>query len=73
MINYDKKFFRMMVILSELDAGKIVATSELAKRFNVSVRTVQRDMDLLNTVQYPIDVVDKGRYRFGNGFSLKKK
>lgn len=45
---------------------------ELAREFNVSPRTVQRDIVLLNTTGFPIISSEKGYHSFMEGFSLKK-
>jgi predicted DNA-binding transcriptional regulator YafY len=68
----DKKIFRLVAILSKLSSGKKVHTSELARDFNVSQRTIQRDICLLNTTGFPITQLDNGRYSFVEGFSLRQ-
>jgi len=70
--SYDKKIFRLMTILNKLNGGGQVRSSELAKEFNVSIRSVQRDLDLLDLTGFPLDRPEKGAYRFMPGFSLKK-
>ena len=70
--NYDKKFFRLLYIMNQLDSRKKVSTSELVKEFNVSPRTVQRDIVLLNTTGFQIESLEKGYHSFREGFSLKK-
>jgi predicted DNA-binding transcriptional regulator YafY len=70
--SYDKKVFRLFFILNQLDSRKKVSTGELAKEFNVSLRTVQRDIVLLNTTGFPIISFEKGYHSFMEGFSLKK-
>jgi len=71
--NYDKKVFRLLSILNQLDSRKNVSTRELAREFNVSLRTVQRDLELLNmTTGFSIKPLGKGYYSFNEGFSLKK-
>ncbi len=72
MQNYDTKLFRLIRILNELDSAKAVHTTELAKEFNVSVRTAQRDINLLDSAGFPITSLQKGEYSFVEGFSLKK-
>jgi len=69
---YDKKIFRLLYILNKLDRGKRVYTRELAKEFNVSLRTVQRDIELLSMTGFPLISLEKGYYSFIKGFSLKK-
>jgi len=70
--NYDKKIFRLLYILNQLDSRRIVSTPELAKEFNVSLRSVQRDVELLNETGFPLVSSEKGKYAFAEGFSLKR-
>jgi len=70
--NYDKKIFRLVSILNKLNGGGKVRSSELAGEFNVSIRSVQRDLDLLNLTGFPLDTPEKGVYSFMPGFSLRK-
>lgn len=70
--NYDKKIFRLVSILNKLNNGGKVSSGKLAQEFNVSIRSVQRDLDLLNTAGFPLDMNEKGVYSFMPGFSLKK-
>jgi predicted DNA-binding transcriptional regulator YafY len=71
--NYDKKIFRLLFALNRLDRGGKVSTRELSKEFNVSQRTVQRDLELLNMAGFPLAALDdKGQHAFADGFSLKK-
>jgi predicted DNA-binding transcriptional regulator YafY len=70
--SYDKKIFRLVSILNKLDTKGKVKTSELAKEFNVSVRSIQRDLELLNMTGFPLVMVDKGTHAFMEGFSLRK-
>jgi predicted DNA-binding transcriptional regulator YafY len=72
MPDYDTKLFRLVRILNELDSAKAVHTTDLAKEFNVSVRTTQRDINLLDKAGFPIVSSQKGQYSFVDGFSLKK-
>ncbi|MBU0896722.1 MAG: HTH domain-containing protein, partial [Candidatus Omnitrophica bacterium] len=52
--SYDKKIFRLLFILNKLETRKKVSTSDLAKEFNVSLRTVQRDIELLSMAGFPL-------------------
>lgn len=70
--SYDKKIFRLMTILNKLNGGGKVRTCEIAKEFNVSIRSVQRDIELLNQTQFPVVSLEKGVYSFMEGFSLRK-
>lgn len=69
--SYDRKIFRLIYILNKFNSGISLTTSKLAQEFNVSKRTVQRDIQLLDSAGFPL--VDSGRgYKFINGFSLQK-
>ncbi len=70
--NYDKRIFRFLSILNRLDSGKTILTPDLAEEFNVSLRTIQRDIELLNLTGFPLVSSEKGKYGFVEGFSLKK-
>jgi len=70
--NYDKKIFRLLYCLNKLDRGGEISTRDLSREFNVSLRTVQRDLELLNMAGFPLAPSDKGIHSFAEGFSLKK-
>lgn len=70
--SYDKKIFRLLYCLNKLDRGGKVSTQSLSREFNVSLRTVQRDLELLNMAGFPLAPSDKGIHSFAEGFSLKK-
>jgi len=69
--SYDKKIFRLFFILNKLSEGGSVTTRELTREFNVTPRTVQRDIAILNGTGFLIDS-DKGIHSFAEGFSLKE-
>ena len=52
---YDRKLFRLVYVLREFHSKKKVNTRELANEFNVSIRTVQRDLELLQSLGECID------------------
>jgi hypothetical protein len=60
-----------MFILNRLSSRDQVTTASLAKEFNVTTRTVQRDLELLSIVGFPL-LLDRGTYKFEEGFSLRK-
>jgi len=70
--DYDKKIFRIVSILNKLDANKQFSSSELSRDFNVSLRTIQRDIELLGAAGFPLVSPEKGLYAFQEGFSLKQ-
>lgn len=69
---YCKQIFRVVSILNKLDSAKEISSGELAAEFKVSLRTIQRDLDLLNNAGFPLSSPGKGMYAFVEGFSLKK-
>lgn len=68
--NDDDKIFRIIAILKKLDAREKVTTRYLAEEFNVTVRTIQRDINLLNITGFPIFSDERGHYSFVESFSL---
>ncbi len=70
--NYDKRIYRFVAILKELDSKKYVTTQGLAEEFNVSRRTIQRDMRILNDAGFPIYSDGEGMHSFIEGFKLNK-
>jgi len=70
--DYDKRVHRLIRILNLLDSGSRVSSKTLAEEFNIHVRSVQRDLDLLNRTGFPLFSPEKGIYSFAEGFSLKK-
>lgn len=70
--DYAKKIMRLMFILNKLNGNGKVRTSELCEEFNVHIRSIQRDIALLNEAGFPVVSTEKGIYTFMEGFSLKK-
>ena len=68
---YEKKIFRLMFILNRLTSREMVTPSILASEFNVTVRTVQRDLEMLSMTGFPL-FSENGSYKFVDGFSLRK-
>lgn len=69
---YDKRIFRLLSILNQLDSGQQVSVRKLAEEFNVSPRSIQRDLEILNRAGFLLACPQKGRHQFAEGFSLKK-
>ena len=70
--SYPEKILRLMFMLNKLNGNGRVLTSELCKEFNVNVRTVQRDLELLNKAGFPTSPLEKGVHSFVEGFSLRR-
>jgi len=69
--SYDKKMFRFVSILTKLSNKEQVTTAGLSREFDVTKRTIQRDMELLCQMYWPIRFYG-GFYKFDEGFSLRK-
>ena len=68
---YDKILFRLTDILTKLSSGETPSLSELALEYNVSIRTIQRDIyTRLN--KFPIVINESKRLQFTTGFSLNR-
>ena len=65
------KIKRLMYIANELDNGEI-RVSSIASSLGVSVRTIQRDIQILESGGFAISPLSRGIYSFVDGFSLKK-
>lgn len=70
--SYDKALNRILMILNRIETQKSVKISELAQEFNVSVRTVQRDIQKIQSAGFPLISNTKGSYSPDTAFSLKK-
>jgi predicted DNA-binding transcriptional regulator YafY len=70
--DYDKTLFRLMGILTQLSNGQLPTVKELAAEFNVSARTIQKDLNQRLGYFYPIEKDSSHRYRFAYGFNLKQ-
>lgn len=65
------KISRLMYILNGLDKGEI-SVSSLARDLNVTLRTIQRDLRILEEAGFPFANTKKGFYCFVEGFSLQR-
>lgn len=61
-----------MTIVNKLESGGLATTRDLCDEFNVTPRTVQRDLELLNMTGFFVTSPEKGIHSFEKGFSLKK-
>ncbi|MEN4054204.1 WYL domain-containing transcriptional regulator [Sulfurimonas sp. NWX79] len=69
--DYDKTLTRLMGILTSLSENKLPKTKDLADEFNVTVRTIQKDI-YQRLINFPIEKNGEGRFKFIEGFSLNK-
>jgi predicted DNA-binding transcriptional regulator YafY len=49
---------RVILILKLLEIGKPLRTTDIAGRFNISIRTAYRDLELLRRMNLPLRIVD---------------
>jgi len=68
--DYDKILTRLSKILSKLYAGEALFVTELADEFNVSTRTIQRDLNE-RLSSFPI-YQDGKKWKMQEGFKLEK-
>ena len=68
--DYDKILTRLTVILSKLNDGEALSVKELAKEFNTSDRTIQRDFNE-RLVSFPIYQENK-KWKMQDGFKVEK-
>lgn len=68
--DYDKILTRLIIILSKLYNGESLSVKDLAKEFNVSVRTIQRDFND-RLISFPIYQENK-KWKMQEGFKLEK-
>lgn len=68
--DYDKILTRLTIILSKLNDGEALSVKELAKEFNTSDRTIQRDFNE-RLVSFPIYQENK-KWKMQDGFKIEK-
>ena len=68
--DYDKILTRLTIILSRLNDGEALSVKELAKEFNKSERTIQRDFNE-RLVSFPIYQEGK-KWKMQEGYRLEK-
>ena len=68
--DYDKILTRLTIILSKLNDGEALSVKELAKEFNTSDRTIQRDFNE-RLISFPIYQENK-KWKMQDGFRVEK-
>lgn len=69
--DYDKTLRRLTQILSKLSYNERPNTRELSEEFNVTIRTIQKDISD-NLCEFPIIRDSQNRLMFQEGFSLNR-
>ncbi|MCG3705309.1 WYL domain-containing protein [Aliarcobacter butzleri] len=70
--DYDRTVTRLITILSKFSSNEVVNPKDLAQEFNVSVRTIQKDLKDKLMPNFPIYMYKKGEYRLTEGASITK-
>ncbi|MEW7278457.1 YafY family protein [Aquimarina sp. 2201CG1-2-11] len=65
-----KRLHRLTAILVKLQSGKVIQASELAIKFEVSVRTIYRDMQALTEAGVPVGAEAGTGYYLVDGYTL---
>ena len=69
--DYDKTLTRLNTIIAKLNDGEALSVHELAKEFNVSTRTIQRDFNERLVSLYPI-YQEKKLWKMQDGHKIEK-
>jgi len=69
--DYDKTLFRLLGILTKLDNDERPKTKDLAKDFNVGLRTIQKKISE-KLYNFPITKDKAGCLMFHEGYSLQR-
>jgi predicted DNA-binding transcriptional regulator YafY len=65
-----KRLTRLSAILLQLQTKRVVSSPELAEKYNVSVRTIYRDLKVLEEIGIPISGIDGKGYSLSEGFRI---
>lgn len=68
--DYDKTLTRLTIMLSRMNDGEAISVKDMAEEFNVSTRTIQRDLNERLT-SFPIYQENK-KWKMADGFKLEK-
>jgi len=68
--NETKRLSRLTAILIQLQAKRIVTAPSLAGKFNISVRTIYRDIKALEQAGVPILTEDGKGYTLMEGYRI---
>jgi predicted DNA-binding transcriptional regulator YafY len=69
--DYDKILTRLNIIITRLNNGESLSVKELAEEFNVSTRTIQRDLNERLIPLYPI-YQDKKKWKMKDNYKIEK-
>lgn len=69
--DYDRTLTRLRIIITRLNEGEELSVKDLAKEFNVSDRTVQRDFNEKLVGMYPVEKAGH-KWKMQDGFKIEK-
>lgn len=68
--NYTKRLSRLTAILTQLQTKRLLTATTLAEKFNVSIRTIYRDIRALEQAGVPIITEDGKGYTLMDGYKI---
>ena len=68
--NETKRLSRLTAILTQLQTKRLLTATNLSEKFNVSIRTIYRDIRALEQAGVPIITVDGKGYSLMEGFKI---
>lgn len=68
--NYTKRLSRLTAILTQLQTKRLLTATNLAEKFNVSIRTIYRDIRALEQAGVPIITEDGKGYTLMDGYKI---
>ncbi|TWJ00634.1 HTH domain-containing protein [Mucilaginibacter frigoritolerans] len=68
--NDTRRISRLTAILTQLQSKRILTSTTLAKKFDVSVRTIYRDIKVLEHAGVPIYTEDGKGYSLMDGYRI---
>jgi predicted DNA-binding transcriptional regulator YafY len=70
LVNETSRLSRLTAILTQLQTKRLITATELADKFNISTRTIYRDIKALEASGIPICVVEGKGYSLMEGYRL---
>jgi predicted DNA-binding transcriptional regulator YafY len=68
--NETSRISRLIALLTHLQSKRLLTSTELAKKFNVSIRTIYRDIKTLEQAGVPLATVEGKGYSLLEGYRL---
>lgn len=65
-----RRLTRLSAILLQLQTKSVVSSTELAKKYDVSVRTIYRDLKVLEQIGIPLAGIEGKGYSLSDGFKI---